>query len=218
MNNEEIKKELMYLAKQVKLDEEGLQEHVDFCILRGLKEFWNAKPWSFRTREYILTITEEADSYVLPDDFEGIISIKETASQSGRGLIPLFPEEFDRLVPKQSAHQSNYPVWVAFFKNKTDQKWYAKFFPIPVAGYTIPMLIVTSAANDVEQVPDSFSEGLVLAIMKHLYKPGTYQRTEAFKAYQDKILELERGDTPIMEITERQTESDGQVILRRPWQ
>jgi hypothetical protein len=218
MNSVAAKNHFMYLAGQSGLEQAGLSEHVDRAIGFGLNAFWNAKPWSFRSTEYSMTITTVAESYDLPTNFAGIRTLRETASQTGGGLVYWPIEEFDRKIPRPTEHQAGYVQIFSMFYNNNDDTWKVKFFPVPSSGTVIKMLILTKNPDSIEKVPEKFNHALAASIERFLYKPGSQARSDAINEYALELQKAEVSDRVHMaRLVQRQDDTDQRIIIDRPW-
>lgn len=194
MTHAELKKDLIYLAKASGLDAPDLDDHVVFCIARGLADFWNACSWSWRTRSEELAITAEQEDYELPGDFSGVRTVRQKDSEHGGPIEFYTKEEFDRDYPAPTSYDAGYPIICTAYKNTTDGKWYIKFIRTPESG-TIIYLDMYTTQGSVEGVPAGYESGLLASVEKYLYKLGTAARSNAWMQYDIEVKRLERTDT-----------------------
>jgi hypothetical protein len=190
-----LEKELKYLALQAGLNPDGLDAHIDYCVDRGLADFWNAYGWSWRTRPHELSISSEAEQYELPDDFAGVRTARQKASTYGGEVVYIPLEEFHRDYPRPTAHDSGYPIECTAYCDSDDDKWYMKFFPMPEVSTTIYLELYTTLGA-VDSVPEGFESGLHVSCEKYLFKNGTIERAQSWKAYDREVKRLQRTDSP----------------------
>lgn len=221
MNKTNLVKYLTFLAKQSKLPDDGLADHVDFCIELGSQSLWNARPWSFRSEPFPLNITSEDESYELPESFAGVRSVREQESLEGEGLRYKPKEEFDSFVPKPLTYPSIYPqIYTVFQDNSVAgaQKFFIKFFPVPVSGYTMLIDMLTDSPGDVEIFPTKATAALIAHCGQFIPKFGTADRRAAMVDAANETIKLEREDSPFMgRLFKFFDDTDFEFRLARPW-
>ena len=198
MTDKAFKAYLMFLAKQQGLETSGLDAHVATCADLALGDFWNAKSWSFRTRQYELTLSTEAEEYELPDDFEGFRTVRDKAHPQGRDLTYKTKEAYDHLVPRPTAGPTTYTEMFTVFWDGSSgvKRWKAKFYPIPASGTVIYFDMYTSQPQTVAGIPKKALSGLILAAHRYISKPGTPASQDAWFKYEPEMNRLERADSP----------------------
>jgi hypothetical protein len=214
MTKERLAEDLAYLANQAKMNVDGLTEHINFCIENGLSDFWNCYGWSWRTRPYSLSITTEAEQYVLPDDFAGIRTVRQKTSTYGGEVVYMAKEQFDREYPKATDYTSGYPQLCTTYYDKDNEAWYIKFMRVPEVGTTvyIDMYTTTSA---IEDVPDGFESGLMASVEKYLYPLGSAERFSAQKNYREEVSRLKATDSPFRGHLTQMLQPPRQIV--EPW-
>ena len=195
MTRTDLKTELLFLAQQSGIVSDNLDTHVEYCINRGLASFWNAHGWTWSTRPYTLSITSEAESYALPDDFRGIRTVRHKDSDYGGAIIYVPKERFDREIPYPTASSSDRPVACTVYTDRKAKKNYIQFFPVPEAADTIYIEMYTTD-GDVDSVPQGFESGLQLDIERFLYQLGTPARFDAQRSFHDELKRMIRLDGP----------------------
>lgn len=194
MQRDDLEQDLMYLAKQSGLDQVDLDTHVQFCINRGINDFWNSYGWTWATRDYELEITSEDERYELPSDFQAVRTVRQKASYYGGPVTYLSKEQFDREFPKPTAWIAGYPQVCTVYGDRKDEKQYIKFARVPESSTTIYIDMYTTAGS-VEAVPEGFGSGLILSIEKYLYKVGTNARFQAQQIYDVEVRRLHAVDS-----------------------
>lgn len=218
MTAKEVQDYFIFLGKQSGLTDDGLKDHITRCITLGLKDLWYAKDWRFRSEPHSLSITEQTDEYVLPDNFEGVVSVRETASISGKQLEYVTPEEFDLRFPNPSLFNSGNPQAYTIIYKATDRKFYIKIVRYP-SDQTIHMTIMTSVPPKVDQLPQKASPCLYAAVEKYLHKMGSRERIIARAAFEDEVLKLEVIDSPFAgKMFKFLDSSDTEIWVKRSWE
>ena len=221
MTNTEILNYFTFLAKQAGLPDDGLDDHLDNCITLGLSDFWNARPWSFRSEPYSLDITEEAEQYKLPANFAGVRTVREHDSLEGNDLGYKIKEEFDHIVAHPTQYPSTYPqIYTIYFDNSqaASQRYYIKLFPVPESGHTMLIDMLTDTPSNVSAVPTKGLSALLASIAKFIPKIGTVERRAAMIDARQEIVELEREDSPFMgKLYKVFDDTDTQLKVTKPW-
>lgn len=195
MTKGNLKKDLLYLARQTDMAEDDLDAHVEFCIERGLNSFWNAHGWTWSTRPYSLSISSEAAAYELPEDFRGIRAVREKDSSYGGAIIYVPKERFDREYPYPTASTSGRPRVCTVYYDREEALNYIQFFPVPESGDTIYIEMYTTVGN-VDSVPHGFESGLMADVERFLYKLGTPARFSAQQSFDTELRRMIRLDGP----------------------
>jgi len=218
MNQADFEKYFEIQANLVGVTSADITRYVKLCILMGLKDFWNIRPWSFRTEEREIDTSTEAETYEVEwEDFGGFGTVREKATLAGRELLFKSKEEFDHEYPKPLAHSSGYPYVFTVYKNKASGKWVFKFFSVPSIT-PIYIEVYTTVSNNINDVPDEFIGGLRAAISKYLYSAGSPEGMAAATLYRNEVLELDRIDTP-MHTKQYHVfdDTDTAIEVWRPW-
>lgn len=210
-----------YFSIQVRLanvSSADITKYVKLIISMGLKDFWNIRPWTFRTIEKELDTSTEAETYEVDwPDFGGFGTVREKTSLAGRELLFRSKEEFDEEYPKPSAFASGYPYAFTVYKNKASLKWVFKFYPIPSIT-PIYVEVYTTGAEKIEDIPDEFIGGVRAAVSKYLYPAGSPEGMAAASLYRNEIIELDRIDTPMLTKQVRVfDDTDMTIEVWRPW-
>jgi len=218
MNPADLEKYLSIQAKLVNVSASDITKYVKTCISMGLKDFWNIRPWSFRTVERELDTSTEAEAYEIDwPDFGGFGTVREKATLAGRELLFKSKEEFDREFPRPLAHSSGYPHAFTVYKNRDSGKWVFKFFSVPSIT-PIYVEVYTTAPATISNVPDEFISGLRAAASKYLYPAGSPEGMAAASLFRNEIIELDRIDTPMLTRQARiLDDTDVAIEIWRPW-
>ena len=195
MDKVTLKKELLYLARQTGLEEDDLGAHVEFVIQTGLAAFWAAHGWTWTTRPYELVCEAEAESYLLPNDFAGVRTLREKASSYGGSILFVNKERFDCEVPKPTALTAGNSKVATVFFDRAKKRWYFQAYPVPDAGMSIYIEMYTTTGS-VEVVPDSMLDGLMDSCERIMYKAGSRERYFAKQNYNLTLKRLKREDGP----------------------
>lgn len=189
------------LTKALKIDipETDMKNYVNNAIKSGLQQFWGAKPWSFKESATTIAITTAADSYDLPSDFDSAIAVKEENSFNGFKLIHMEKEQFDELIPKQSAWNNEYPLIYTTYHVDSDTDDAGKFVisihPRP-SSLTLTLAYNKTTNKNVKVVPDKFQSGVEACVSAHIFLPGFNQRSVAYNEAMAEIRRLEIQDNP----------------------
>lgn len=198
MKTEDLKKDLQYLAKQGTLDKTDLNDHLEFCIARGLNTFWCAASWSWSTRPVELTITATettAGRYLLSDDFRGIRTVRHKLETYG-GPITFYPkEQFDQEFPYPGGYDANTPIICTAYHDRSEGANYMMFNRPPVTGTVIYIDMYTTVGS-VETVPDGYESGLMASIERFLYKLGSIERSVSQRFFENEVVRLTAIDSP----------------------
>lgn len=217
MNESDLRKYVMYLAKREGFPDDELSDFVNTVIDLGGRAFWDARPWSFRHRPYTMT-TGSATATALPTDFCGFRSVQERTSNPGWDLEYYIKEEFDCINPDRQLYGTGNPrIFTTYFDQDKDQ-WYALFAPTPVSGTSIYWDILTKYQG-VQAIPDGdYSLGLLAAIGYLMYPIGSPQRLSAYSEFKRILTDIEPHDSPFKgRLFRWKTESDEYVDTGWPW-
>lgn len=218
MNQSDFEKYFGIQAKLVGVASTNITKYVKLCISMGLKDFWNIRPWTFRTVEKEIDTSTEAETYEVDwPDFGGFGTVREKETLNGRELRFMSKEEYDHVFPKPLAHSSGYPYAFTVYKNKASGKWVFKFFPTPSIT-PIYVEVYTTEPNNIDDVPDEFVGGLRAAVSKYLYAAGSLEGMAAASLYRNEVLELDRIDTPMRsKQTHVLDDTETSIEVWRPW-
>lgn len=219
MSSSEAIDYLYRLARHSGMVDEGeLKDWAGDCLRLGLRDFWGASEWSFRTYEYNLVISSELDDHELPNDFSGVVTVKEKDSLEGQELTYYPKAEFDKIVPKPLAYSSTYPQIYTLWHDKSNQKWYARFFPTPESGHTIVMEIVSKPPQEMSAIGEEFVGGILAMAQKYMYPLNNVARLQAWEEARREIKRLEVVDSPFQGKNFRMfDDTDTEVMVSRPW-
>jgi len=190
MKREEYKNhfESMLVADQsIKITD--VAQHVDRAITLGINAFWGAHNWWFRLVEDTLTITEAADAYDLPDDFDSFVTVREQSTTDGRKLQYYPKERFDEMFPKLSAFASGYPQSFTIFKGESSEVAQIAFYPRPTSA-TVKLLYNTGSVRNPEIIPSKYQSGVAACIAWHCFPYGHPGRRDAYTEARDEIERL----------------------------
>lgn len=212
------------LVEALELKLSNVDKYVENAISMGLKQFWGAKPWSFKQRQAILTIGTASDSYDLPADFDSMISIREESSIQGFRIEHVNKEMFDQLVPRQSFPADNnfsliYTVFTIEDEDaKTNSKKVISIHPRP-SSTSIPILYNKTTPDNLSEIPDKFQSGLEAFVAAHIFLPGFDQRIKAYNEARVETNRLEVQDNLDRSDLERHLieTSDGDRKTPRWW-
>lgn len=218
MNNNDVLDYLEMLATASGMVHTNLRGLCEKCLHMGLKDFWGASEWSFKTYEHNLAITTSVDDYALPQDFAGFVTVKEKDSLEGQELLYYPKAEFDRLVPNPTAYPSTYPQIFTVWYDKSQQLSYIRFYPMPEAGHTIVIEIVTRTPTNMGEIEERFVSGVIACAQKYLYPLGKAERLQAWAEAREEIKRLEIIDSPYQTKAYRFfDDTDTQITITRPW-
>lgn len=197
MTDEGLKEYLIRMAKAAKiaLEATDLVGLADNAVSLGFPEFWESRPWSFRTKVYSLVIPAAADSFDLPADFSQYRSVKEQQSTRGSQLRFLHYEEFEYRYPRLDAVSDGTPIVFTVYRDLSADKYKIKFFPRPTAQ-TITVLYLTRCPESVTVVPANAYNALRTVCESYIYPVYSDKFQSAIVAVKQVINELERYDTP----------------------
>lgn len=191
-----------------------MTELIEEAIKHGKTDLWHARQWSFRRREYELTVSSEEDRYELPT-CTAVAMSREQTSLYGQSLVYVSKDEFDRRVPSPSSHSGGYPQLYTVYADK--KKMYIQFYPRPdVTPIYLSLLLDTPSL--VDDIPDVARAALMAMIGKYLYRLGTLEWQTSVAMADMEVTKLEVQDTPFAEATWRFfDETDVRIEYTRPW-
>lgn len=176
-------KKLYFQQKGKKLDEDLLK----MAIVAGKEDFWSSYPWAFKEKSKTVTTVSGTETVDLPEDFEGLINVRERTTTGGMKLTKLSPSEYDRLVP-YSADTANYtPHTYKVYPDREDGRWRLALYPTPSAA--ISLYINYHVLEDGGAVPQKYIAALIAATTKYFFMVGSLNHTGAVNAFN---LEVER--------------------------
>jgi len=218
MTSAELKRYVKYLAIQSGFPMENIDDHVDVIISLGVEAFWEARPWSFRSRQYTMT-TGSDKAVALPDDFAGFRSVQERTSSTGWDLEYYIKEEYDSVNPDRLLFGEGSPRMFTVYYDKTNDKWYALFAPHPVSGTSIYWDMLTKWDGGLNAIPGGlYTLGVLSAIGYCLYPVGSPQRMAAYGEFRQILKDIEPEDTPFKgRLFRWKTESETAVDTSWPW-
>jgi len=192
---------------------------VEGAISVGLLEFWKSREWSFRKRSYTLSITSATETYDLPEDFGGIITIREKASLNGMSIRFYLYEEFCERFPHPNGDPAGYPQFFTVYRDRADNhKWKARFYPMPEAGMSLYLDYLSDTVTSVSEVPNDYSPGLIEVCLKYLLPPGSTVRWSQENHIEQILDRLFREDAAFHGAQYRFGDDTDQAIGRyRPW-
>jgi len=137
------------------------------AVNMGVASFCSARPWTFTKAE--VTLTTDSDGIVeFPDDFDGVISMRERDSSSG-GWIHAWPEEkFDYEVPRLDNLSGSYPKVCKLYNDNNTMR--GQMAP-PVDSMVI-YVTYKRRINTLSEISDKFIPGLLVYIHAVIQKPG----------------------------------------------
>ena len=194
MTNSELKTHFTSLLASEGLTFSNVQAHIDRAVKVGIKDFWGAHDWSFRSVDTTLSISSTAESYDLVDNFAGFKSVRERTSASGTDLVYKTKEDFDLLIPRPDSISAGTPDWFTIFRDEENKKWKIAFYPRPSAAMTIYMDILQTAPTEADTIPDDYVSGLMAFIAKHAYPYGHVGRVNAGREALVELTRLRRID------------------------
>jgi len=221
MNKEDLARYLALRIKQLGISTLNPQENLsiaEMAIDLGLHDFWHARVWSFRQSQYNLSISSEQDRYALPDECVGVAGAREETSTAGSDLYYVSKAEFDRLVPRPSAHSGGTPQLFTVYKNADDGVWYIQFHPRPTVS-TVMLTLAVDTPTEIVGIPSSAFPALIACCFKYLYHPETNAGMLASTVADREIRKLEVQDSPWKGSIWRFFDStDEPIKVVRPWE
>lgn len=214
--NEDYIRYFTNVVRAAKIELDSVQEYVSDAVNSGRNRFWGANNWTFKQRVATLSLDTSAESYDLPQDFQGMKTLREQNSNSGLRLKYFPREEFDRMVPKLSAFQTGYPQIYTIFGATSGQRK-IRFYPQPTAQ-DLDMLYYCLAPTDTSAIPDSHQSGVKAAIAVDIYLPGMRGFESAYNEFIAEIKRLQIVDKSDMsDYTKYQDDTDRTITETLPW-
>lgn len=167
------------------------------AIIAGLDDFWASAPWVFKENSTTVSTTNGQETIDLPDDFAGLLSVRERETDDGRKLIKLSKSEYDRLVPYSADISNNTPAYYKLYYNSDDGVWKLALYPTPDAA--IDLYINYHVIEVGGQVPEKYTAPLVAAVGKYIYMPGSEQRSATMNEFVAEVERIKREDDPDVE-------------------
>jgi len=183
----------------------------------GLGDFWGAYPWAFKEKRTTVATTASQEHVVLPDEFEGMVSLIEWATDDGRKLRYMPSDEYDRLVPYSADLSTSTPAYYKIVYDYDSGLWRAYLYPTPDAAISL-QLIYHVIADDGGVIPDKYSAALFAHISKFLVLAGTKEYWSAANAAEAEDLRLSRGDEPYhSKVSRFLTEGESEQPREKKW-
>ena len=162
------------------------------AIEMGLDDFWHAGDWTFRERRHTFTTTTAANTYSLPDDAEGLVSVTDETTGCGREMLYLSNDDFRQRFPDPVVFGSGYPQVYTIYDDEGVRK--ISFYP-PPGAMTLYMTIQTKVPNNVGAIPARATAALIAFIEKYLVPIGSTARQAAEVNAENELRKLENRDT-----------------------
>jgi len=162
-------------------------------------------PWAFREKADTVTTTVGTSIVELPDDFDALLSITEHTTTNGRKLVKYAVDEFDKLVPYSEDFNSDTPSIFKIYFDYENGIWKLGLYPTPDAAISlyVSYLALTTDA------PDKYIAGLIAAIGKYMYPPGSEGRNYAIRQFNAEVERMREVDNvDVAPITKIQDGSD----------
>ena len=166
---------------------------IDLALLAGKRDFMNANRWMFRRKADTLTTTAATETVDLPDDFDGMISVREKTTTDGRKLIELPSDEYDRQVPSSADLTNDTPKYYKIDYNAANGIWKLYLYPTPNAAISLYLSYLSSS---IESVPEKFLPAYMACIAKYIVLPGTKEHWSAINTANAEMARLIPMDTP----------------------
>lgn len=181
------------------------------AIELGQGAFGGEKPWTWLRAS--VTLTTNSDGIIeFPDDFDGVLTMRQQDSTAG-GFIQPWPEaEFDTKVPRLDNLSGSWPVVCKIYKE--DDIWYGQTAP-PVASKTIYVAYKKELTN-VSDIPDKFMGGLNAVCHTFMVKPSDVGYNSALTGKDLVVMALWKKDRTSWQ-TIWQTMDDEVAASFMPW-
>ena len=220
MNNKDLESFLILRVKQLATGTLLATETIELvkqAIEYGKADFWYARVWSFRHKQYNLVIASEQDRYVLPKECVGVGGAREEDSTSGSDFTYKPKSEFNRLYPRLDSYTGGTPQIFTVYQDAKNFKRYIQFWPRPTIT-PIKLMLLLDTPADVVSIPDIARSALVACCFKYLYHPETQTGTLASTVAKMEIKELEIQDSPWSgDIWKFFDSTDEPVKVERSW-
>lgn len=195
MTKTELVTYLSFKAEQLKLTTQNMSATLGTVVDLSLESFWHAFPWSWRSKQYSLVITTEAELYSLPDDFAQIRIVRDKVPSGGRKLRYLPLEKFRERFPKPTAITASDPRFYSILELTDSNTKKILFFPIPTAR-TLYLEYIVKAPATIDKIPEKALDGLRLLAESMLHISGSAANSQARMAYMDELYRLQAADSP----------------------
>ncbi len=176
------------LAVRGGLKGKELEDLIKTAVRMGQYDFYNAYPWAFRETTDTITATSGQETVDLPENFIGLLTVREKDTTYGRLLIKLEPEVYDRLLPDSASRTNNKPKYFKVYYNGSDGVWQLALYPTPDTGITL--YINYHKDYEGENIPDKYTAGVLAAIAKYLAVPGSQEYLTADTAFNIEVKRL----------------------------
>lgn len=208
MTDKELKayfQKLIFLTKN-KAKGKTIEELVDRAIVDGKDDFRGAYSWAFKEKHDTVTTTSAQETVELPEDFEGLMSVVQRTSTYGGKLRKYGADEYDRLMPRSTAHTNDTPYMYKVYFDGADDVWKLALYPTPNAAITLYLTY-----HIMGEIPDKYVGGLKAAVAKHLCWPGSDEWMKAENAFLMEIERLKGIDDPDVEGITRFLDSGDEI-------
>lgn len=189
------------------------KKFITMAIRFGKKDFHGAFPWAFREKHDTITTTGSQSWVTLPDDLDGIISVREKTTSQGRKLRKFAPDEYDRLFPDPVSMRTRTPEVYKIYYDDEESEWRLDMYPAPGSAITLYLAYQTLEQGGV--IPDKYVAGLKIAIDRFMIPSGNINAWNmATAAFNVEIERLKLVDNIDVEgISKKQDSADIPV----PW-
>lgn len=177
-----------------KVDYPNLDTVVAIAVQTGLKEFWGAHSWSFKSTETTMTVDGTTDDYDLPDNFSSIKVVREENSTHGRKLQYRLKEDFDKDIPRIGSMTTGDPVIYTIYYNGDDGLYKIKIFPNVSSSTTLYIDYYRTTPADSASVPDKFAPLILTYAAKNAYPFGHIGKMNAQRAATFELKEMIKKD------------------------
>lgn len=184
------------------------RKFITMAIKFGKKDFHGAYPWAFREKHGEITTTGSRSWVTLPDDLDGILSIREKTTSRGRKLTKYAPDEYDRLFPASETMSTDTPKVYKIYYDDEVNEWRLDMYPAPSAAITLYVDYQTLEQGGT--IPDKYVGGLKIAIERFMIPLGNINAwnlaTIAFNAEIERLKVVD--DIDVEGISKKQDSSD----------
>jgi hypothetical protein len=174
---------------------------IDDAIIAGKEDFWAAAPWVFKEKHDTLTTTASSETVNLPEDFDGILSVREKTSTHGLKLVRMTASEYDRAIPYSGSHSEGTPRYYKVYYDDTDRIWKLALFPVSSAAISLYLTYMVLA--DSGDSSKKYTAGIIAAVGKYLTMPGSPEKDRAILQFKVEIERLEANDNPDKELPQK---------------
>lgn len=201
MTTKELQSYFKNLFFLVGKSDKKINDLIDDAILAGKEDFWTAAPWVFKEKHDTLTTTASTETVDLPDDFDGILSIRERTSANGQKLVKMTASQYDQMMPYSASHSEDTPRYYKVYYDDTDEIWKVALFPVPSAA--ISLYLTYMVMGDSSDSGKKYTAGIVAAVGKFLTMPGSVEKDKAILQFNAEIERLKSEDDPDKELPQR---------------